>query len=285
MYLKANAKINLVLNVKGKRPDGYHDLDMIVLPVGLNDVIAVSRVFSKKKKARVLFDDEEKQIANNICQKVIDMMMTQFNIKKRYEFSIYKKIPIGAGLGGGSSDAAAIFNFYRDKFKLTSITDDDAMAMLKDIGSDIPFFVVNRPARVFGRGEDTRVIQVMKDYYVLIVKPQMNLSTSEIYHDLDDTKIPVYNINQVIKGLATGNDNLIAENIGNALETPAIAKCPKIKEVKDYLKRNGFPITLMTGSGSAVFSLSTNRQHIEQMATTLKQLHYQVFVTTVLRGE
>ena len=284
MYIKANAKINLALNVLNKRDDGYHNLDMVVLPIALKDVVATNRIFSKKKEPRILINDKPVIFPNDICMKVVKLMMEKYHINKKYEFSIYKEIPLEAGLGGGSADAAAIFHFYNKKFKL-NISMEEAIKLLSPIGSDIPFFLYNKPARVQEKGERITPIQVLNDYYVLIVKPQAGLSTKDVYNELDKSAYPSYNIEQTIDALACGDDVRLANSIGNALETPAIKKCPKIQEIKNYLLKNGFSLTSMTGSGTAVFALSTDRTKVIQMSNQLKQLNYQTFYTTIIKGE
>ncbi|MCQ2792711.1 MAG: 4-(cytidine 5'-diphospho)-2-C-methyl-D-erythritol kinase [Bacilli bacterium] len=281
MYLKAYAKINLALNVVNKRKDGFHNLDMIVLPLKLHDTIAVSRI-SKKQTSHILINDEVPNFPNNICENLIKDINDKFRIKKKYEFAIYKEIPMQAGLGGGSSDAATIYRFYDKKFKL-NMPGIIALNFLKQYGSDIPFFVINKPARIKGIGDLIEPIQIKKDYYVLIVKPRQGLDTKEVYQALNKTKFKVCDIDSVVKALAIGDDELLAKSIGNSLEAPAIKKCPKIKEIKDYLIGSGFPITLMTGAGSAVFSLSTDKDKVKQMVNNLKKLNYQAFYTTILK--
>ena len=281
MYLKAYAKINLAINVVKKRKDGFHDLDMIVLPLKLHDTIATSRI-SKKQTSHILINDGTPNFTNDICGNVIKAISDKFNIKKKYEFAIYKDIPMESGLGGGSSDAAMIYRFYNKKFKL-GMSDVTAINFLKEYGKDIPFFLMNKPARVRGDGDLIEPITIKKDYYVLIVKPKQGLSTKEVYEALTKQDYQASDIENVIKALQDGDDNLLAKSIGNALETPAIKKCPKIKEIKDYLIKKGFPITLMTGAGTAVFSLSLDKDKVEETANNLKKLNYQAFYTTILK--
>lgn len=284
MYITAFAKINLTLNVLNKREDGYHNLDMVVLPIALKDVIATNRIFSKKKDIQILVNDKPTIFPNDICGKVIKLMMQKYNITKKYEFSIYKTIPMEAGLGGGSSNAAAIFKFYNKKFKL-NISNEEAIKMLLPIGADIPFFIYNKPARVSGIGEKIVPITIKNKYHMLIVKPQAGLSSKEVYEELDNLNIPVYDIDSVIKALASGDDALLAKSVGNVLEIPAMKKCAKIKEVKDYLLAKDFPITLMTGSGTAVFSLSQDKDKVIRMVNELKRLNYNAFYTTIIKGD
>lgn len=278
MYLKAHGKINIALNVIGKRKDGYHELDMVMLPLRVHDTIAVSRL-SKKQENKVILNDGAIAINHNdICGKVIKLITEKYNIKKKYEFSIYKEIPMEAGMGGGSADAAAIFKFYNKKFRL-KISDEEAIKMLLPIGSDIPFFVINKPARVRGIGEIIEPIEVKNDYYVLITKPKQGLSTKDIYQEVDKEKIKVTNIEKVIEALKNGDDNLLEKYISNSLETPAMKKCSKIKEIKNFLISKGLKLTMMTGSGTAVFSLSRDRYLIEDTANYLRKLNYTAFYT------
>ncbi len=281
MYLKAYAKINLAINVLRKRKDGYHDLDMIMIPLKLHDTIAVSRL-SKKASNRVLINDAPTNFLNDICGNIIKKMSETYSIKKKYEFAIYKDIPMEAGLGGGSSDAAAIFRFYNKKFKL-KINDSDAIKIVKEFGKDIPFFLLNKPARVRGDGDIIDPIEIKNDYYALIVKPKQGLSTKDVYEALTKEDYHASDIDNVIKALKEGDDNLLAESIGNALESPAIKKCPKVNEIKQYLIANGFPITFMTGSGTAVCSLSLDKDLVEQTANNLKKLNYNAFYTKILK--
>lgn len=281
MYLKANAKINLALNVVGKREDGYHELDMIFLPLHLHDTIAVSRI-SKKKDSHILINDEPVNFANNFCENVIRDFTKRYSIKKKYEFDIYKEIPSEAGMGGGSSDAAAIAQFYRKKFKL-DIPDLLLTQILLKHGSDIPYFLVNKPARVRGIGDRIEPIKVKNDYFVLIVKPKAGLSTKLVYEALKQEKSTPANIENVIIALETGDDELLAKSIGNALEEPAMKMCPKVKEIKEYLKSNGFPITMMTGSGTAVFSLCHDHDQVEKMVNNLNNLNYKCFYTKIIK--
>lgn len=281
MYLKANAKINLSINVINKRKDGYHNLDMVMLPIDLSDTIVTNRLFLKKEN-NVVINDAPVTYLNNICMNVINEITKRFNIKPKYEFAIYKEIPIEAGLGGGSSDAASIYNFYQKKFKL-NLPKEEIINLLKPYGSDIPFFVINKPARIKGVGDIIEPIHVKNDYYVLIVKPKQGLSTKEIYSKLNQDQIIVADIDNVIKALEEGDDELLVKSIGNALEGPAIKLCPKILEIKNYLMSQGLPITLMTGSGSAVFSMSTSKDKISQTVYNLKRLNYQVYLTKLLK--
>lgn len=281
MYLKAHAKINLALNVTNKRKDGFHDLDMIVLPLKLHDTIAINRI-NKKQTSHILINDGLPNFTNDICGNVIKAITDKFNIKKKYEFSIYKDIPMESGLGGGSSDAAAIYRFYNKKFKL-NMSDVTAVNFLKEFGKDIPFFLVNKPSRVKGDGDLIEPIEVKNDYYVLIVKPKQGLATKDVYGALTKTDFNVCDIDKVVEALRDGNDELLAKSIANSLEAPAIKKCPKIKEIKDYLIAKGFPITLMTGAGTAVFSLSHDKDKVEEVANNLKKLNYNAFYTTILK--
>lgn len=283
MYLKANAKINIALNVVGKKEDGYHLLDMVVLPIKLYDVIATSRL-NKKSENRIMINDIATIFPNDICGNVIKCISKKYNIDKKYEFAIYKNIPMESGLGGGSSDAATIFRFYNKKFKL-NISNEEAIKMLLPYGADIPFFIINKPARIKGIGEIITPIKIKKDYYVLIVKPKAGLVTKEVYRAIDNMNIPTYDIDAVIRALEIGDDDLLAKSIGNALEMPAINMCPKISEIKEYLKSKGFAITLMSGSGTAVFSLSHDKDKIIQTINELKSLNYNAFYTTIIKED
>ena len=282
--LKANAKINLVLNVFKKKniQQQYHYLDSIILPIKIYDKIIVqpyhkNEVFFKKKNKLINYK-------KNICYKIIKFLNNNFpqKINNKFRFIIYKKIPIASGLGGGSSDAASIFNFYNKKFKL-NLTRKKKLALLSYIGCDIPFFIINKPAQVQNIGEIIKPIKIYKKYYVLIVQPKKKLFTKNIYCEFDKMNVTKkFNIKKIINALKNGDDKIIANNIGNMLYLPAIKKCSTIKKIINFLKKK-FPITSMSGSGSTVFSLSTNRKKIIKIFNKLKKnTKYNVIYTTTL---
>ena len=168
------------------------------------------------------------------------------------------------------------------KYLELNISDQELIDLTTGLGADIPFFLFNKPARCKGIGEKLEFINVKNDYYCLIVKPEQGCSTEGVYKVSDEMTLNFGDVDKVKKALEEGDDDLLAESIFNALEEPAISLVPEIQVIKDKLKIAGLKIVQMTGSGSAVFALSTDRHLIKSVARQLEN-QYQVEITKVLK--
>ena len=281
LLLKSYAKINICLNVVSKREDGYHELDMIMLPLKLHDSI----LFSELKNARdhfVTIDDFSLGLFKyNIATAAIEKMQAKYHFDNKFRITIHKVIPMQSGLGGGSSNAACVINAVNEYCKL-NLPYEELVEISTGLGADIPFFLTNKPARCRGIGEKIDFINVKNDYYVLLVKPEKGCSTQGVYEVSDQMDLPVGDVEMVKKAIEEGDDDLLAKSIFNALEKPAISLVPDIQIIIDKLKIAGLKIVQMTGSGSAVFALSTDKKLIHSVAKTLEN-QYAVEVTKVLK--
>ena len=281
LLLKSYAKINVCLNVVNKRPDGYHELDMIMLPLELHDSI----LFSELKNASdhfVTIDDFSLGLFKyNIATSAIEKMQSMYHFTNKFRITIHKVIPMQSGLGGGSSNAATVINAVNQYLKL-NLPYEELISISTGLGADIPFFISNKPARCRGIGEKIDFINVKNDYHVLIVKPDKGCSTQGIYEISDKMELPLGDVELVKKALEEGDDKLLADSIFNALEGPAISAVPEIQVIKDKLKMMGLEIVLMSGSGSSVFALSTDKKKIKEAAKALEN-EYLVEVTKVLK--
>ena len=162
------------------------------------------------------------------------------------------------------------------------MTDEDKLKIAAKIGADVPFFIFNKPARCKGIGEDITFINVKNDYYALIVKPEQGCSTQAVFELSDSTNLKVCDVDKVIFALENGDDDLLAASISNSLEEPAISLVPEILVIKQKLLISGLKIVQMTGSGSAVFALSTDKKLIKSVAKSLEN-QYLVEVTKVIK--
>ena len=281
VVIKSYSKINLCLNVINKREDGYHELDMVALPLELHDSV----LFSELKTARdhyVTIDDISLGLFKyNIATKTIEAMQKEYKFPNKFRVSIHKVIPMQAGLGGGSSNAAVVIHALNSYLKL-NMTDEDKLRIAAKIGADVPFFIFNKPARCKGIGEHINFINVKNDYYALIVKPEQGCSTQAVFEISDSMKLKVCDVDKVISALENGDDDLLAESICNSLEEAAISLVPEIQVIKQKLLFAGLKIVQMTGSGSAVFALSTDKKLIKSVAKTLEN-QYLVEVTKVIK--
>ena len=281
ILLKSPAKINICLNVVGKRKDGYHELDMIIFPLQLHDSILFTEVKHARDHFVTIDDFSLKLFQYNIVTTTIEKMQDIYHFPQKFRVTIHKNIPMQSGLGGGSSNAGTMINAVNHYCKL-NMSDEEKVNVATGLGADVPFFVFNKPARCRGIGEKLDFINVKNDYWVLLVKPEDGCSTQRVYEVSDTMDLPTGDVNKVIEALEKGDDDLLASSIFNALEEPAISLVPEIQVIKDKLKMAGLKIVQMTGSGSAVFALSTDHKLIKSVARSLED-QYLVEVTKVLK--
>ena len=283
---KSYAKINIALNITKIREDGYHELDMIMVPLKLHDSVQISELKGKKDNFVVMDDFSIKLGHTNIAEVALRTVLTKAGVdNKKFLVFIHKLIPVQAGMGGGSSNAAATMKVTNTFLKL-NIPQGELLEMSKPIGSDVPFFIECKPARCKGRGEKLEPITVKNDYHVLIVKPEDGCSTKEVYAKFDGH--PHYNaadIDNVIKALKEGDDDLLEKSMGNSLQAGASELVPEINVIIDKLKAKGLRLVMMTGSGSSVFALSTDKKLMKRIAKEIQQENpnYYVELTEVLK--
>lgn len=281
--VKAYAKINLALNVYDRKEDGYHNIDMVTVPLDLHDIIELE-LLPKGYESYITSDDDSLPTdESNLSNKAFKKMKETFNIDKNVLIHIYKRIPMCAGLGGGSADAAAVINATLKAIKLKP-NQEDLIKLASSIGGDVSFCLYNKPARCRGIGEQLDFITLKKRYYVLLVKPSEGVSTALAYQTFDEleTKPQLSNIERLIEGLKIGDESIIAEEMKNGLQECAIKLVPEIKNIIDTLKKDGFPLTMMSGSGSTVFCMSLNHHAILEEYKKFSKLNYTVIVTQTL---
>ena len=281
IVIRSYSKINLCLNVIGKREDGYHELDMVALPLELHDSVLFSELKTAPDHYVTIDDFSLGLFQYNIATKTIEAMEKQYKFTNKFRVSIHKVVPMQAGLGGGSSNAAVVIHALNSYLKL-NMTDEDKLKIATKIGADVPFFIFNKPARCKGIGERVNFINVKNDYYALIVKPELGCSTQKVFEICDSMDLKVCDVDTVISALENGDDDLLAKSIGNSLEEAAISLVPEIQVIKEKLLIAGLKIVQMTGSGSAVFALSTDKKLIKSVAKSLEN-QYLVEVTKVIK--
>jgi 4-diphosphocytidyl-2-C-methyl-D-erythritol kinase len=259
--IRAPAKINVGLRVVGKRADGYHLLDTVMVPVSLYDEIYITKSIRKGRSctAKLTVTCDNPAVPSdegNIVFRAADLIIKENSINEPVAIHIVKRIPIGAGLGGGSSDAAATLIAMNSLFRLNY-----SMGRLKkrgySLGADVPFFIGRMPARARGIGERLTPIKSLPWNWAIIVYPGFPVATSWVYRNFQAklTK-PMANIS-IITPLkkSLGQHRLLV----NDLETVTLARYPRIKFLKEELNAEGAAGALMSGSGSAVFGLFDSR--------------------------
>jgi 4-diphosphocytidyl-2C-methyl-D-erythritol kinase len=282
LILRSYSKINASLRVLSLREDGYHELEMVFLPLELHDVIEISR-FPNSPDTFITCDDIG--LANqrqNLCMKAIDAMRKEFGFKEQFNVHIHKEIPYAAGLGGGSSNAATVM---QGLVKILNIKTD--VATLKRIalglGADVPYFFSCQSAKVTGIGDKVEPFYMNKSYYILLVKPKSGLKTTDVYKICDKfhNDAPLLTT-PLIKALQDGDEKGIVANMANDLYAPANSLLPEVGKIIALLHASGFPIASMTGSGSACFAMSQNAKAIKDAAKIFEKKGYTVIVTKTL---
>ena len=281
LHIRSFAKINISLNITKKREDGFHELDSIMLPIALHDSLVISKLNANDNFVTV-DDFSIGTFSYNLATFAIEKLKNIYHFDDKFRILIHKVIPIQAGLGGGSSNAACTMKAVNTMLKLGA-TDEELIDLGKTLGCDIPFFVKCKPARVQGVGEILSPISIKNNYYVLLVKPEAGCSTKEVYGISDTMDLKTANIDNVVKALAEGDDELLAANISNALQEPAIKLVPSIQRIIDDLKERGLKIVQVTGSGSAVFALSTDKKLLKSVFKKIEDKYDVVELTKVVK--
>lgn len=282
IVVRSYAKINVCLDITGKRADGYHLLDMVMLPLELHDSLLIEETPRAVDNYITLDEFSMGDSQYNTVSLVVDYLNKVHPLNTKFKIDMHKVIPMKAGLGGGSSNAAFVLKAIND-YKKLNLTEAEMHKIAVKIGADVAFFVKNKPARCTGIGDKVEPISIKNDYFVLLVKPELGCSTKEVYNLCDkEQNWPHGNVDTVVKALEEGDDDLLASSMFNVLEASSIKMVPEIQTIKDELKELGFKIVMMTGSGSAVFALSTDKKLIKLGAKKLEN-KYNVIVTKIIK--
>lgn len=276
MIIKAFAKINLAIDVKKKDENGYHDIDMVTLPITLHDVLEMEQLISRH--GIFITSDDPSLICDegNLAFKALKAMEDNFSFSKGYRIQIYKRIPMNAGLGGGSADAAGIIRAICKLYNMDA-HDPKIIKVARSIGSDVPFCLLNKPARVLGTGENIIPLDSKLDYHVIIIKPHKGLSTKDVYekyNTIPEEEREHPDISALIEAIKIGDEQKMFENMKNGLYKPAGLLCPVISGILNDFKKMGFPLYSMTGSGNACFALSKDLEQIEKAKNYFTSLNY-----------
>ena len=253
LSIKAYAKINLFLNIKGIRNDGYHELQMVMQSIELHDNIIIT---PRKKGINIDTNSNEIPIgSDNLAYKAAEKIIEESDFSRGVNIFIDKKIPVAAGLAGGSTDAAAVIKGMNNLFNL-DLEDHTIHDIALKVGSDVPFCLNPGTAYATGRGDKLEYLTALKKYKVILVKPPVMVSTKKIYEMYDDLdqniEVPVKKLLKNIKKKKRLN---IKDGWANVLEPVTRNVIKEVGEIENILRDKGFEFTLMTGSGPAVFSL------------------------------
>ncbi len=282
LELKALGKINLGLDVLGKRENGYHDVRMVMQTVYLYDQIWM--VKTKEPGIRLstnLFYLPVNE--NNLAYRAAEILMKEFGIQEGIKIILDKHIPVAAGMAGGSSNAAAVLFGMNRMFSL-GLSQKELMDRGVSLGADVPYCIMRGTVLAEGIGEKLTPLPPMPRCFVLLAKPSISVSTKMVYEKLDSHEIAKHpDIDGIIEGLK-GRDLLsVAACMGNVLEKVTVEAYPVIDEIKEVMKKQGALNAMMSGSGPTVFGLFDDKKKAKKAAFKIRemQLARQTYVTGV----
>lgn len=258
MIVFPNCKINLGLHIVGKRDDGYHNLETVFYPIPFKDALEIIPNHNKDENeftATGLAVDGKPE--DNLCLKAWHLLKKDFPKLPAVKIHLHKSIPMGAGLGGGSADAAFMLKMLNDHFKL-DIFEERLIRFALELGSDCPFFIINKPCFATGRGELLEEVVVdLSAYKIVLINPDIHISTAWAFSQLttrSDGLKPSDRLKR-LKEIIQQPIETWKDELQNDLEEPVFTSHPEIKAIKEDLYRHGAIYAAMSGSGSTVFGI------------------------------
>lgn len=280
LYVKAPAKINLTLDVLYKRPDNFHEVEMIMTTVDLADRIGLESRSDGLIKI-VSTDNFVPDDDRNFAYQAAELLKDTYGIQEGVTITIEKQIPIAAGLAGGSSDAAATLRGLNELWNLNLTLDELAVHGAK-IGSDVSFCVYGGTALATGRGEKIQEIPAPPTCWVVLAKPKVGVSTADIYGGLKIEGLEHPNTKQMIEAIEQSNYELMCQSVGNVLETVTFKLHPEVVMIKEQMQRFGADAVLMSGSGPTVFGLVESEARVSRIYNGLRGFCEEVYVVRML---
>ena len=280
--LKALAKINLGLDVLGRRENGYHDVRMVMQSIYLYDEVRIEK--AEPEEISVISNLSFLPTGEgNIAYKAAKLLKDEFQIKDGIKITLNKHIPVAAGLAGGSSNAAAVL-FGMNRMFWLGLSQKELMERGVKLGADVPYCIMRGTVLAEGIGEELSVLPAMPKCTVLIAKPPVSVSTKVVYEALDSGNIVKHpDIDGIIEGLQNRDLRQVAASMGNVLEDVTIPMHPVIEDIKNEMKACGALNALMSGSGPTVFGLFESRAAAREAQRRIreKSLTKQVYVTSI----
>lgn len=281
--LKALAKINLGLDVLRRREDGYHEVRMIMQTIGLSDELEIRKI----KQPGIQVETNLYYLPtneNNLVYKAAQLLKDEFGLRDGIGIRLRKRIPVAAGMAGGSSDAAAVLWGMNQMYKL-GLSRQELMDRGVKLGADVPYCVLRGTALAEGIGEKLSVLPPMPKCYILIAKPGISVSTKFVYENLhaNDLRPEQHpDVDAMIRAMEKKDLGLLASWMGNVLETVTVPAYPVIDEIKRFMVEYGALGAMMSGSGPTVFGIYDTRGKARQAYRELRsrKLAKQVYLTT-----
>jgi 4-diphosphocytidyl-2-C-methyl-D-erythritol kinase len=280
-YEKAPAKINLMLDVLHKRPDGYHEVEMVMTMVDLADRLEMvelprDTIIISSQVGYIPLDEK------NLAFQAARLIKDRYDVRKGVHIHLDKKIPVAAGLAGGSSDAAATLRGLSRLWGL-HIPVQELQRLGAELGSDVPFCVTGGTALATGRGEVLHPIPNPPQCWVILAKPPINVSTQEVYTRLKSDQITKHpSASHMIAAIQSGNFHEVCGQLGNVLEDVTLKLHPEVQQIKEAMMRLGADGTLMSGSGPTVFGLVSKQSKVPRIYNGLRGFCREVYAVRLL---
>ena len=280
MILPANAKINLGLDILGVREDGYHEVKMVMQSLMLHDDIGVG----KNEEEKILIKCDSDAIPcdeRNLCFQAARLMQKEYGIPQGITITINKRIPVAAGLAGGSADAAASLIGINEMFSL-GLSEEELRKQAVLLGADVPYCIMKKTALSEGIGERLTELSALPECRILLFTPDIPVSTASVYKKFDQTGEKTHpDIGGMIQALSEGDLKGVAALLGNVLEAVTEREHPVISAVKEKMKEFGALNAIMSGSGPTVFGIFDDPEKAGDAYTRLKRENFsgQVLLT------
>ena len=259
MLVFPNSKINLGLNILDKRPDGFHNLETIFIPIPLKDSLEIIR--AKENTTDVIFSQSgfaiDGKAEDNLCIKAYHLLKKDFPQLPAVQMHLHKTVPMGAGLGGGSADAAFTLKLLNEKFHL-NLSDEQLINYSLTLGSDCPFFIINKPCFANGRGERLEPVDnSLTNHYLVLINTGIHINTgwafTQLRNEPAENRLSKNLYQQIQQPIQNWRNTIV-----NDFEIPVFALHPQLKEIKEMLYSKGAVYAAMSGSGSTIFGLFDN---------------------------
>lgn len=280
MKIKAYAKINISLDVVGKREDGYHLLEMIMQTVDLYDIVEVQKIDSgiKLECDKYYVPTDER----NIAYKAAVLFKEAYKINEGVYINITKNIPVCAGLAGGSTDGAAVLKLMNKLFDINA-SDEELKKIAVKLGADVPYCINGGTALCEGIGEKITQLKPFRDKILVLIKPPFGVSTKVVYKEFDLSRVVFHpNTKELIENIENDNLEFVANNMKNLLENVTLRKHRAILNIKENTKIYGCLGTMMSGSGPTVFAFFDDMYKAQLCYDYMKSKYKDVFITRTI---
>ena len=282
LEIQAHGKINLALDVVGKYDNGYHAVDMIMQKINLHDTL-----FCEKYEKDIVIFCDHKDVPldeNNLIAKGIQGIKDYLKVDYGMKITLKKNIPVSAGLGGGSSDAASAIKAYNSLYELR-MTKKEMQKIGQSIGADVPFFFEDDCCRGTGIGEKLRPIQGLDKGWIVLCKPNISVSTQDVYQALNYPLIISHpDVDAMESALEKKNLEEISKQLGNVLEQVTLKRYSSVREIKEKLSQSDALGVLMSGSGPTVFGIFKDYDSGNKVYKKLSNIYSETYLTRSFNG-